>query len=134
MEVYRVFDGITTIEFPIEKEQEAFAFAESNNMNVERITIEESVYDISPSRTDWYDFEQTLYENPSILHKALTSQGNGFAFLLKVLTDGRTIGATQFALKMGIDLTMMGMATPLTQEEINFINQNFNKYNFSIQI
>ncbi len=134
IEVFRVFNDKKTIQFPLEQEAEAFKFSEDNNLNIERIEVEIVPSQITPSSADWYDFEQTLYENPSILQKALTSQGNGFAFLLKVLTDGRTIHATQFALKMGIELTMMGMKTPLTQEEIDFINENLIKYNFSIQI
>jgi hypothetical protein len=85
-----------------------------------------------PNKDNWNNFEQDLYTS-ALFSKGLTSKGNGFALLLKVLTDGSTKGANQHALLIAIQATIAGISN-FTQEDKNYLNEYLISNNFTIQI
>lgn len=88
---------------------------------------------VPPPFKDWHGLEQSLYPLP-LFSKVLNSTGNGFAFLSKVFTDGKTTGASENALQMAINLVRSGMTIDFTTEEIAIINGKFELYNFETRI
>lgn len=86
------------------------------------------------TKNDWFNLEQSLYKKISILNKAINSSGNAFSFLLKVLSDGKTTGASEQTLQMAINMLMPNMVDPLNEEEIAYINQQLETNGFTIRI
>lgn len=86
------------------------------------------------TKDDWLNLEQSLFSNSSLLTKALNSKGNGFSFLLKVLTDGKTTGASENTLYLAINTVIQGLTEDITGEELEFINNKLKENNFSIRI
>ncbi|MCS7316952.1 MAG: hypothetical protein NZZ41_01330 [Candidatus Dojkabacteria bacterium] len=132
--VYEVYNETTTIQFLTL--EEANEYASQHNMLVREVQqeYEEAVITPQPTVIDWIRFEDYLYKNTSILQKGINSTGNGFSFLLKVLTDGKTTGASEQALQLAINMVLSGMNQPLTEEEINYINNKLEECNFTIRI
>jgi hypothetical protein len=84
---------------------------------------------------DWLGLEQALYQSP-FLAKGMVSQGQGFGLLLKVLSDGKTTGASEQALLIAINATLAGLVgeNAMTSQEIEDLNALLLQYNFTIQI
>jgi len=130
---YEAYNQTTRVQFLVE--QEAIVFATNNNMQIRTIEqVENPPIVTEPTKTDWFNFEQSIYNNTPLVLKALNSTGNGFAFLSKVLADGKTVYASQNALAFSISVLLPSMIVPYTQEEIDFINAKLQENNFTISI
>jgi len=127
MTKYEIREGNTTTQFLTFQEAEAYS------PNAEVFVVEENFeFYNEPNKDNWHNFEQDLYTS-ALFSKGLTSQGNGFALLLKVLTDGSTKGASQNALLMAIQATIAGISN-FTQQDKNYLNEYLISNNFTIQI
>ena len=82
---------------------------------------------------NWLALEQMLYGS-SVFAKAIASNGNGFSFLSKVFIDGKVLYASENALYAAIEMTRQTMQYPLSQEDIDYVNNCLSICNFSIRI
>lgn len=133
--IYEAYNSTTIVQFL--QESDALAYAQANNMQVRTIDQEyeepvEQPRELSPK--DWLNLEQGLYQNMNVLSKAANSSGNGFTFFLKVITDGKTTGASENALQLAINMLIPTMAVPFNQEEKNYINQQLEVNGFSTRL
>ena len=128
MTKYEAYNTTTTVQFI--HEQEAIDFANANNMQVREIIVQESPTIKIPNTADWLNLEQELYSSPLLL-KAVQTTGNGFAMLIKVLTDGKTTGASENALLFAFNLIIPQMN--MTVEEIELLNECLEENNFNIR-
>ena len=129
--IYEAYNETTIVQFLLEVD--ALTYAQANNMQVRTIQ-QEYKEPVEPPRqltaNDWLNLEQGLYQNMSVLGKAANSSGNGFAFFLKVITDGKTTGASESALQLAIDMMIRSMAVPFTQEDKDYVNHQLESNGF----
>jgi hypothetical protein len=124
---YEIRDGNTITQFATLEEAQAY------NPTAEIFEVTENINTVvEPSTEDWYNFEQDLYSS-TLFSKGLSSEGNGFALLLKVLTNGGTKGATQNSLLNAIRFTVAGIPA-FTQADIDALNNHLQARNFTIRI
>lgn len=83
-------------------------------------------------KSDWDNFDQTMYRHPTVFQKVFMSEGNGFAFLSRVLSDGKTTYASEQALLSAINSLVLPV--PFTEEEKQFINDALRDNNFTIRV
>jgi hypothetical protein len=124
---YEIRNGNTVIQFAnlaeaqsYDPDAEVFEVIEDTNMMIE------------PSIQNWYDLEQSLYSS-TLFSKGFGSQGNGFALLLKILSDGSTKGAHQSSLLAAIRYTIMGIIG-FTQADKDALNNHLQTHNFTIKV
>lgn len=133
--IYEAYNDTTIVQFL--QESDAISYAQVNNMQVRTIQ-QEYEEPVEPPRQltkeNWLNLEQGLYQNMNVLSKAANSSGNGFTFFLKVITDGKTTGASESALQLAINMLVPAMAVPFSQEEINYVNQQLENNGFSIRL
>jgi hypothetical protein len=124
---YEIRDGSTVIQFATLVEAQGY------NPDAEVFEVmENNTIVIEPSIQNWYDLEQSLYSS-TLFSKGFGSQGNGFALLLKILSDGSTKGAHQSSLLAAIRYTIMGI-TGFTQADTDALNNHLQTHNFTIRI
>ncbi|MCS7028116.1 MAG: hypothetical protein NZ519_05065 [Bacteroidia bacterium] len=133
--IYEAYNETMIVQF-LDAEQ-ANMYAQEHDMQVR--LVEQDYQEPVPAprtltTTDWLNLEQALYQHQSILNKAINSTGNGFTFLLKVLTDGKTTGASEAALQLAINMLLPAMNEPLTEAEKDYINQQLAANGFNITI
>ena len=129
MIIYEAYNETTVVQFI--QEPDAISYANAHNMLVRSANQIIDTPIVNPSDEDWQKFSQVMWDNVSLFGKiVMTANPNGYATLLKVMTDGERGIAAQNALLTAINL----LGIVFTEEEKLFINTTLTENNFTIQI
>jgi hypothetical protein len=135
--IYEVHNEDNTFIAQFLQEADAINYAQQNNMSVRQVEQEYEEY-VPPrpelTSDNWLNLERDLYKNFGIVSKVLNSTGNAAMFLLRVLSDGKTTGASEQALQLALSMLLPVMNEPFSQEEVNYINQALEDNNFETRI
>lgn len=124
---YEIREGNTSIQF------DTFENAQSYNPLAEIFEVDVNTQiNEEPTGDDWYNLEQDLFKS-ALFSKGITSAGNGFPLLLKVLTNGNSKGTSQNALLLAIQLTISGISN-FTAEDVTALNNYLQIHNFRIRL
>lgn len=83
---------------------------------------------------DWRNLQQTFWANQVFFGKVMTADSTAFALLSKVFTDGILGIATENALQFAITQVRATLPVDFTAEEILFVNETLEQYNFQTRI